>query len=644
MTFKAAFVRYPSAAAIPVLFVLFLSSINAHATSADVSEAADLEKNDFYRVVISPLRTPQPLTHIPQNVEVLDSLDLENIPANDPAEALTFISGVDVTSRTKFGHFTPLSIQGSASRHVLVMVDGIPFNTQASGQADILSALPLHNLDRIEVIEGSASSAWGTSLGGVINLITKTPAKSAVPKGHVTSSWAGFRSKMDDFDVTGQAGKLGYYFSGEYRESGGSRIKGGTQNRDDTLQKKGFGKLTYPVSDVVKSTLSYGYSDAEVNEGVFPSDGSRLHMPYKTRYGLLRFDLDKDDRDHWEAALKSNRQLINADSLDGITENLSSNTRTQDNFYGAELKNVTKFRVEDTLVFGGDFSGHILKSSQMAESRAIVFGAPYVNYTWIEGPVDVIAGGRYDIHEEFGSQFNPSLGTVYHLPKIPNALLRANVSRSFNAPPILWKFFRDISPGFTANNPDLKPERAWTYETGVEAEPWKGLFMKLNLFRSDIDDAINTATNGNGLFIKKNFQKFRQQGFNFESRLLLVKKCSLLFSADFNDVENRATRLMVTNRGVTRPGYRLGLDGEAPCGVRVNVIGRYERWDSSASLKPNDRKFILDSHISKVLTVVKGTEVSCFLNIYNLTNSKYWSDRDYPLPQRYFEGGVTLKF
>ena len=628
-----------------LIFSIFFSwSPVLFADEPDFRDTADYEKVFLYRIIVSPLRAPQELIHTPQNVALLDKEDLKNLPVSDPAEALTYISGVDVSSRTRFGHFTPLSIQGSESRHVLVMVDGIPFNTQASGQADILAALPLNNLERIEVIKGSASSAWGSSLGGVINLITKTPSHSVIPKGHVTSAWAGFRTKEHSFDTTGSAGPLDYFVSGDYQEAGGSRIKGGTQNRDDTLQKKWFGKLVYLVSDILKATFSAGYSDADVNEGVYASDGTRLHVPYAARYGLLRFDLDLDERNHWEATLKSNRQLISTDSLDGVSENLLSNVRTQDNYYGVELKNVIQFRTEDTLVLGGDVSDHILKSSQLSRSKGILFGAPYANYTMVAQPFDVIAGMRYDLNEEFGDQWNPSLGAVYHVPGVPDTLVRANISRSFSAPPVLWKFFEDISPGVTANNPDLKPERAWTYEGSVETHPCQPLWLKVNFFRSDIDDAINTVERQDGLFIKKNFEKFRQQGFEFESRLALIKKLFVLFSANFNDVENRVTGLTVRNRGVTRPGFRVGLEGEGLDGVRLHVDGRYQRWDSSPGVQPNDRKFILDGKISKQLTTIRGVGVTCFLSVYNLTNSKYWSDRDFPLPQRYFEGGVTLEF
>ena len=639
----------PRHSKVPVLlgvFLVFPWAVLASTPDLKMEDATDPENIFLYRVVVSPLRVPQKLSHTSQNVTVLDQADIQNLPANDPSEALVYDAGMDVSSRTGFGHLTPLSIQGSESRHVLVMVDGIPFNTQASGQADILTTLPLNNLDRIEVIKGSASSAWGSALGGVVHLITKTPvhSDSTVPKGHVTGSWAGFRTQQDGFDLTGSMGALDYFLSGEYCISGGSRIKGGTVNRDDTLQRKWFGKWVYLFSDVLTATFSGGYSDVELNEGVYPSDGTRNHLPYQTRYGLLRFDVDPDDIHHWEAALKSNRQLINSDTFDGVTEDLLSNVRTQDNYYGAELKSVTKFRVEDTLVVGGDISDHILKSTQLITSKEILFGAPYANYTLVLDPVDIIAGARYDLNEEFGEQFNPSAGAIYHIPGAPDSLLRVNVSRSFSAPPVLWKYFEDIAPGFTANNPDLRPERAWTYEAGLESRPWQALWLKLNFYRSDIRDAISTVARDDGLFIKQNFDRFRQQGFEFQSRLALTKKIFALFSTDFNDVEDRTTERTVTNRGVTRPGFRVGLEGEAGCGVRFNINGRYERWDSSFAAGPNDRKFIFDSKISKELTTVRGVAITCFLSIYNLTNSKYWSSSDFPLPQRTFEGGVTLEF
>ena len=358
---------------------------------------------------------------------------------------------------------------------------------------------------------------------------------------------------------------------------------------------------------------------------------------------MVRLEADPEDGSHSDGAFKFNRQLIRVDTLDGLGTDLLSGVRTSDNYYGFEFKNARTFRETDTFVAGGDISYHSLKSSQLVSSRNILFGAPYANYTLVVDPVDVVAGARYDFNEEFGEQFSPSLGAVWHVPSSPGTLLRVNVNRSFNAPPLLWRFFEDIAPGVTASNPDLQPERAWNYETGVESRLWDKFRINFNVYHSDIEDAIATVQRG-GLFIKDNFERFQQQGFAFGLGVDLAKDWVFSFASTFNDVEDRNTHLPVRGRGVSRSGFRLGLQGQIPWGVETGLFGRYDRWDSSPGLLPRDRTFVFDGRISKKILTTHGIDLTCFFNVYNLLNSKYWSDSDFPLPERYFEGGLTLEF
>ena len=581
---------------------------------------------------------------MPENVTVLGKNELKKLPANDPSEALAYVPSIDVTQRTKFGHLTPLSIQGSESRHVLVMVDGIPFNTEASGQADILPALSLTPLERIEIIQGASSSAWGYGLGGVVHLITKEPAPEETPHGSVTTSWSEFDGQTHRAETGASVGPWSYYFSGDYREAAGTRATVGTQNREDMLQKKAFGKLIYRPTEGVKAVSSFGYTGSDVQEGVYPSDGTFNQMPYYARYGQFRVEATPDDRRHLEAALKFNRQHLQIDSLDGVTEQLSSATQTKNYYYGVELKGVMKFREEDTLVAGYDVSNSTLKTNLMASSRDVLVQAPYGSYSWVQGPVELVAGGRYDMNEEYGDQFNPSLGMVYKIFEMHPVVLRANVARAYSAPPLLWKFFRDVSPGVTVNNPDLRPERAWVYETGVDTEVVQGFRVGGRVFRSEIHDAIATVQNSSGLYMKQNFERFHSQGFELSATADVSPRWNVSAAATFNDVENEVTGKTVQNRGVARPGFRLASEYHAPCDFIFQLYGRYDRWDSSASLEPNDRKFIFDARISKPVWKVHGIQWAAFLNLFNLTNSKYWMARDFPLPSRYVEGGVTAEF
>ena len=72
------------------------------------------------------------------------------------------------------------------------MIDGRRINDAQNGQFD-LSNLPLtkDEIERIEVLRGGASALYGAdAMGGVINIITKSPTKE--PYARVSSSFGRF--------------------------------------------------------------------------------------------------------------------------------------------------------------------------------------------------------------------------------------------------------------------------------------------------------------------------------------------------------------------------------------------------------------------------------------------------------------------
>ncbi|HKZ16605.1 MAG TPA: TonB-dependent receptor plug domain-containing protein, partial [Geobacteraceae bacterium] len=128
-------------------------------------------------ILVTPTRYPKSISRIAENVSVITAEYIKAINAHTLTDVLNNIPGVQVVVRGGPGSLSDVLIQGSAGRHVLVMIDGVSQNSLSEGAADI-GAIRVQNIERIEIVKGPASSVWGSSLGGVINVITKSPDDS----------------------------------------------------------------------------------------------------------------------------------------------------------------------------------------------------------------------------------------------------------------------------------------------------------------------------------------------------------------------------------------------------------------------------------------------------------------------------------
>ncbi len=618
------------------LFILYACLPSANAEELNENRLRSQNIVELQPIVVSVLRAQTYVKNIAENVIVYSAEDIKKTPAKDLGEVLSYIPGVDVQVANKLGQPTSISIHGSDSRHVLVMVDGIPFNTQLSGQANP-TKIPLENIKQIEVIKGASSSSWGSSLGGVINVITKDAGDSVIPRGNITSSFAEFETIKNSLDLSGKVWGMGYLLTASHLQTDG------TQSKSDVRETKTFSKIVQPLGDQAKLTGSFGYSGAKIHSGVTPSNRWNS-TPYTSRYGQIKLDIDKPQTE-FTTAVKYNDQEFTTDTYNASTNARVSYTVSENVYHGLSLNSRHSFHDDqDALVLGTDFNWDIFKSNNyLTESKSINSQAPYLNYTAKRSNWDIIPELRYDHNKQFGSQLSPSFGTVYHLQNLKETSLKAKVSHAFNAPPLLWIYNYDPSL-LVGPNPDLKAERASVYEAGLDTKIFSPLNMEFNLYRSDLKDAIATAFE-NGLFVKKNFKKFRRQGGELLLSYDVSSEWDIYTSGAFNDVKNSQTKQIVRDQGIARQSFTLGTHYAAKNGFSFNLYGYYNRWSSDPSLQANDRKFIFDTRLTKEFkNVAPLGSVQIFLNIYNIANSKYWSSITFPSPQRYFEGGLSLKF
>ncbi len=95
------------------------------------------------------------------------------------ADVIAEHTGIQTRKYGGMGSFQTISIRGVKGSEILVLLDGVPLNSAMGGAVDLGAINPIH-LQEIEVYKGVVSSMMGgNSLGGVINLKTKSVTKKS---------------------------------------------------------------------------------------------------------------------------------------------------------------------------------------------------------------------------------------------------------------------------------------------------------------------------------------------------------------------------------------------------------------------------------------------------------------------------------
>ena len=149
-------------------------------------------------------------------------------------EVLEHIPGVEIRNSGGIGGAKTISIRGSQSNQVLVLLDGVPLNDQLGGDAD-LSAIPAHIIEKIEVHKGGSSPQFGGgAIGGAVNIITRKDFDNQL-------QWNGAYGSNRYYDIepnwSGRYKNLGFFISYNYMESKGDFPYSYRDSRGNTIRE-----------------------------------------------------------------------------------------------------------------------------------------------------------------------------------------------------------------------------------------------------------------------------------------------------------------------------------------------------------------------------------------------------------------------
>ncbi|NJD92387.1 MAG: TonB-dependent receptor [Geobacter sp.] len=578
------------------------------------------------KTVSPPPVAARPASRIAENMTVITSKQITSLNAHSLADVLRTVPGINVNNNRSPGSWTQFDVQGEADTNgtILLLIDGISQGNLLQGTNDP-GLIPVQHIERIEIIKGSASAAWGAALGGVINVVTKNPLKGQAAGGSVAASYGERNTAHLTAELSGTGSGIGYYLAGGNLHSSGLLPNNGT-NRNNL-----YGKLSYDLP--LKGNLTVGGSYIEAKRGsleIFDVDGLFIEHDNGRdirHYVFFNFTypLQPDLTLELSGQSDSNRgQAIFADDVSilpgTITPYAHYVLHERNNGANARLNWGDSHR---NLKAGVEYlHSNITQIDQLNNpspydvDRSRDSLAVYANGAYTINRLTLLPGIRY-VHTGLSEDVtNYTMGATYKLSE--KTLLRTYGARGY------------ALPTATLGN---TPKRIWTTQAGVESEEIPYLWLKGTYFYNHVWNDVYTPN------------KYNRQGFEVEVKTVPIFHTSLSGGYTYTDARDADTREVI--RGVPRHIAKVAATYNcAISGTQAVLTGNYAflNIDKGTPHYPHYSPMVWDLFLTQKLQPGNELSPELFFSGHNLFNGEQHWDYWYQNTGRWVEGGVRFRF
>ncbi len=640
-------------------FLIFLSLFSCGLAAAGEPD----EEQTLTPVTVTATRlkdVEQTANTIPGKVIVITREEIQKLGAKTVQEVLQYQPGVVLYDQVGNEFQSTVDLRGFNGQPVTatsIFVDGVRVNEPDFNTINF-DLIPIEDIERIEVLPGTATVFGRDALGGVINITTKRGRKDR-PHVSVEAAGGSFERQRYSFDTDGPLPlqNFDYYlgFSREltngFREASGGRIT------------RLFSKLGYESGEASDVTLSYTHVQdhlkqagslplslfhhnprANINPGDF-SDTDLNLVALNVRQKLpVGFSLAAN------GFLRNNplQSFVNFSSGNSLLQTgiFSTGSTIQLSHDGAmsgkkNLLNVgveyarNRFRTTNS----GTFFGFPFLSEQLTKEN--VAGAYLTDNFSVLDELILSGGFRYDWDSlDFTDKIDSSLSGTKAFHRIsPKAglifmpLKQLTFSFSYSEgirTPTVGEIF---ALGPFGSNPDLEPMKSRNFEFGVKGKLSHWLDASLSLFYMPVRDEIlfvitdpisltgrnenisRTLRRGIEVSLKSGYGKWVDAFLNYTVTKATFETDVLLPSGQVK----RGDELPL----VPRHRVGVGVDFHPVEGWTLSLLGTYVGSQFLLNDEPNQFKKLADYFVLNSKIAYEQKYWTAYVTVNNLTNKKY---------------------
>ncbi len=600
-------------------------------------------------------------------------------------QALDNLNGITVT-RSSGSNVQTVSIRGASEvagggigNRVLLLIDGRPAISPESGGA-LWNLVPLHSIDRIEVVKGAYSSLFGSSaMGGVIQVITKTPEVVPSTKLHVdygmyqplpeSSNYTGLKNFYAlSLDRSGRSGRWSYLFDVAYKNNAGHRQKTSYSlfntyskfkyhlNNQRSIQLSANINLIH--NDTPASWLSafapYEVADfrkddtqkrLETNVDIFYQAIASKQLKYSSRFYFYQNDSkyifnDQPNNDSTNVNIGSS-QIVD---LETVMSRRLGNISQVDLFFenghyllgGIDIQYDLTNGVPDSLLYGKhqayNLAAYIQDEMSISDQLIVTAG---------------IRADHYKIIDHFSeTNISPKLSAIYHWTD--NFSTRFLLGQAYRNPSIAERFIKFEQGGGLRflPNPNLVAERLTaSIELGSKWNIHKKWFLDFALFYNKYNNLISyqqIATPNQSLVYKViNLKRAIMQGSEIKLSYQKNKTFRISTGYTFLDAKDRsADRINDVLAYKIKHSFFFDLHKEWNK-LSLHFNSRYRSAIQEVFIYPGSEPGAYWIHNARI-SYSFGEAQSAYLSIQNLTDTPYEELERYRMQGRAYSVGLHL--
>ncbi|RVU85954.1 TonB-dependent receptor [Leucothrix sargassi] len=559
-------------------------------------------------IVVTGTKTPKRLQDVPVKTEVVTLEEIENKHARDLGESIKNIPGLSLKKiHGKSGY--ELWIQGMSGDRVLILIDGRPISASTGSTVDVTQIGTL-NIERIEIVKGAVSALHSSSaMGGVVNIITKTPGKALKYKATLDVGTYDEMNVGDDVinDIHGSI-ELEKALTSSVVGKVAASIKD-TKGIDLSLDEWDFegdsgSKANLDIT--LRKDLGEG-SWVQYNPSLYREDLSRNYSTYSPGYG----DIIQEKKEvatrvnntvSFQKSLSNERRLSGYIAHETFTDDTSQDvvsTSRVDQERSGELE-YTKLDLQYDFPVGGKhlltagFSAYQAGLEQFQIKRSgteteYVVEVPHTTRTnydlylqddfFIGDKLEILPGIRVQQDSDFGFHSAPKINAMYDTQLNDNWDIKFRVGggagyRTPNLKERYYVFDHSALGYMVLGDPDVQPETSWSYQAGFDVYRKDGLGFDVNVFRNEVDDLITTSLSGTeegvAIYRYSNVDEALLQGVEMSFTVPLSDNVKFKGAYNYLDAKNTQTNKQLTQR----PDHE----------VKAQLDWNLERFNSEMSL------------------------------------------------------------